>query len=242
MSVLGFLREYYGVIGLLVLIFGFRTLLLDLRKFEYDYGPQAQLVLSGSTLYAKKNNDLVTNVRVRTTAYLQLSDERFSSENSQYIELKNYYMSSGCPIGYESMCNFDRIIQEPLRDNYIANLEILFNETPTKVYPTIVCVSSLEYSDPKALYHKQWYVSERCDPDWNFSFQRHYQVTEQEVGELISDENIIGSIEFSRSSSLGIADPLITRQILNILIQKRWKQRFVESFPLRQWRIQYFFE
>ncbi|MFH1443931.1 MAG: hypothetical protein ABIG34_00895 [Candidatus Peregrinibacteria bacterium] len=237
----GLLKENSGVLSLLAIVIGFLALRFERSKFEYDYGYQAQLVLSGNLLHARKENDLVSNLRVRTITYLRLSDERFTSKNSQYIELKNYYVTVGCPIGYDYRCNVDRIDQKPLRESNVGNLEVLFNETPTKIYPTIICVSSLEYSDPKNQYQKQWYLSEACDPDTYIDVQRHYQVTKEELDEVINSENIIGSIDYSLSGPMGIADPAITRQIINLLIQKRWKERFIEPSLIRWWRTNHYF-
>ncbi len=226
-----------AIFGLILIVYGYSAYRIESRKFNLDYGKQSELTLSGSSLYAKRFNELISDIRVETTAYLRISDERFSITKPQYIKIPNYLICVGRYLG-DSICEVENILQSPRRDTaHIDDLEIIFNETPTKVWANPVCISSLEYTDPQNNRVKKNYFTENCGLNYYSWYPpAHYLISDKEIAEKIPTVKVIGEIDFSKVNKLAFADPKFTKKLLTLLGKYRWHQRVTEDPQITWWR------
>ena len=221
--------------GLILLYLGYQTVKLEIKKFQLDYGNQIQVFYSGATLYVMGTNELISDIRVKSKVYLELSEDRFGRTNPYFIEAVDIYK---CLYPYECLSKYYNRADHRLMsvNGQLISLEMLFNATPTKFYPEIVCLSTVEYSDPQRNYKKEFYYSRGCNlDDWYENFLT--RVTEEEANEKINKSRIIGSFDFKRTEGFGFASYTFSRYIINRLSAYTWNKRFIEPSSLRQYRL-----
>ncbi|PIR54111.1 hypothetical protein COU75_02575 [Candidatus Peregrinibacteria bacterium CG10_big_fil_rev_8_21_14_0_10_42_8] len=219
---------------------GFKTLRFEVQKFNLDYGNQIVVTYSGSNLTTKPLNNLVSDLNMNVEVFLKISDKQFTTQNPQYIQVKNYLEENFECIGAfcernhlslsakESIFNFN----EQMR-----NLEIIFNETPKKVYAELLCIATIDYSDPQRRYQKEHYVATNCLEGYWAS--EPFRVTTEQLSNYLQNDQIIGTIDFSKTDKFGLASFYFTRRMLVFLSRNRWYERYIEPSSVRQYRLYY---
>lgn len=235
----GAIQAIASVVGVTAIGISLWAARIELQRFQLDYGPQAELVMSGSRLKVKMNNWYVRDFRTTVIPYLQLSEKQYEKKNPQYIQLTNYYECFSVlygQYGEYSECVDTPAGKRPRWPKMFDQLAIIFNESPQKLYPSIVCISTLEFTNAKGDFEKHYYVTEECDPG-PYDFPRHYRVHEEQLAILFPQEKVIGTIDFGNAGMLGFGNPLVSRQVMNLVARHRWKQRFIEHPLTREWRL-----
>lgn len=238
------LQTIIAVVGILSFLFAYSSLKLEFQKFHFDYGDQISVVYNESELEVRPLNKLVSNINVKVEAYLQISDKRFSPKNPQYILLENYLSEkddcspTGCaPSQFDLSADKTKI---PLWSQ-MENLQILFNQTPTKVYANLLCIVTIDYSDPQRRYQKEKFVLPDClskDSGYSdYSDRRLIRVTTEQLNEYLNNELIIGSVDFAKTNQFGLGSYYSTRRILNLLSKYRWHFRYLEPSSIRNYRL-----
>lgn len=249
-----------AILGLSLIFYAIKSFMIEYEKFNFDYGDQISLSLSGSSLIAKANNRLITDLRVTTDVYLAISKEKYSVEGTSYYLLNNFFV---CPgdisfYQYNNRCDHtNRTFQVPAQramnlGGQFLSLKIIFGNSPFKStsFPFLVYISTVEYTDPKGEYRKENFFSQLLiegtyyssnEPTETSIYPQHYRVTEEQLNTIFQRNEIIGSFDYAKTRPLGLAEHKLTKNLLLELSKKRWHKRFIEPSSLRRYRTVFMF-
>ncbi len=212
-----------------------RSVIEEQRKFNLDYGSPIRLIYSGSTLQVNSVDPVISNIDMRVDIYLQLSEKKYEIHNPIYIEVKNLlqhpFTGGKVWLRIFSELEMPRNKYVPV-SSQISNLDYVFNETPKKLYPSLLCLITIDYSDANNNYKKEYYVSHDC-------INEPIKMTEEQINRYLERTRVIGSIDYAKTNRYGFASGYFVNRMSSLLSKHVWKTHWRESSLIRDYRLKW---